>query len=1558
MLALSLLLSIPIARAADISPTWYVNNYTNTTSNRGFLNNSGDNYWWNGAYGEGDSKVNPSAMAVIGNNLYLSQGGGYGTTSITFKRAVASNGAGSTSHPLGGWSGGLYPFTYMFSLGDRLFATNFADANQVKLYEIPVAKIGNGVDNGSALTVTTVGTMKLPVVGGEVVGASGTLTNGRISFMNPEANGTTIHYFTVTNGNIDCSNVHSISLKNSDGSAYTVANPDHGRSRIMVKFLEDGSFFIDTNGSQPMYFNKDGVFQCKLNVPNAYGCVFDISTYKGQTFISVVDCTAANTDCYIHVYNITEGVAKAELVATCKTNFPNAIKDTSHVKQHISGQVSGNTLKLWVMQPNRGVAHFQVTLPEPTAAAEATDLKVSQVWNGDHQEATFTWTPGSGIDHYTLVRAKSTDGSEGTDISTNITGTANSFKYNSVQLGLGYQPLYILTSYDSNGAQVGNSCYVRQWDLDFGSVKLKAELNGTTATLSWNGPANGKVSEYQLIEYRRITSNSGATRVEEKVLNTYDANTHSATVNKFVFQKEENGETVHTSFYVKAIMTISITTKENEKRNYVISNTALPIEAGKPAITNIQVYEGRTTATLEWEFPDIPEHRYVKYYEVFRNGVRIQPAYESGKLSDMNLPDGKHTYYVIAHVFDRENDANEETTVSNTVTCNIKRNRLVTGYGLEVVYNYPIYTPEEHKAHGEPTDAVIADGVFANAKDKVGAYGAPGDAYRQAQFYNGEWYLACLTTKRAFWHEQTTNAQGTITQVAGTYIPNAWTDAECKKEWGDVKAGIIRIGARGGEGQEDPRALKTKAWADMQVNETWPLENQSVAISDDGRIYRRGLNGVATLSNQGTACHLFYLPWNYITRPAANGHAGKNDLNISGMNFYSHWTAQQRYRTHYISAGGNSANGTDYLLFAMNFSRDLYRFDANGDGTGRLFTAPKPADATNDDCTSTENYAFPVVGRGGDFIHQVRGEGLYYVNAATGEYTTVYSKNTDVSNSGGVTFKYNNEIFLLHPISTRSNNVGHFSIDMARKYNDNPDQASFAEMIPVAAFMQKGMSDFIAGNSNANWFGAEYNADEDCIYIYQYVPGVRFAKYRFYKYLDFPGVQPKLDIQVVESPKANGSGDEVELLTAVATWQRPNETPVTEGGDGYLPGDENTEYLIGEYEVEFLDNNNTPYSGNDWSKKLYADEPGDKYNGGDAKDKDFNTSIYYGYYGKDEQGNTTQKNLKAVSHTVRVTPIYHKKSNWDVTVRGEGNIAIASADYPAGINPLEVRAYDGTQYGRGYRVDFNFDRASMEKGQYPHHVSFFTLEVSKDGGNTFEKLTNYYFIWGNGYHSPSNENFEYVYDNYGRDFNDVVMKDGAKSYIVDLIPGDYRFGNNLGEEKLRDRYYYQKLNGTKNANALNKTFIAPDGTVMKECYKGYAAPDAKGECVAYYYTNENPQNYRYRAVAHYAAGNETIHKEVYTTAVAPLDMTTTGVDNIAGDNEGNLSIYPVPAESTVTINAPVGISNVKVFSLSGSLVLDVNGEGNNTQTIDVSMLTPGVYMVAVNSLTPVRMIKR
>lgn len=1528
MLALSLLLSIPIARAADqtticgatFTEKWNFSATSGATADWVDLSVNGirDCCFWNGE------------LIVL-------------TKSTKLYRINPSNGAKIGEISVSGISGGTLILTSIKVAQGKLYGCNFAQSGEFKIYRW---------DNTNS-TPTVAATHTL--ASDQYVAASGKIPStqaigrkmGVVNNTLILTNSTHLFNFTVNaDGSVSAVSANkfgsALSRGENDGSAVSIVDVNGGANRIWT--------FSPYGTSVPVCKTNTGggigvLTIDNVNATNKYVPDGKVINYSDKKFLAMINYANIKQQAYIQFYPQTSGSdikytsdGASRLPLTTGLGATNNSETIGALEYQIRAD---GTIDICMLVPLQGIAMFSTKIQEDPKAA--TNLKVNQTWNGGKQTAVLSWTPGENLTSYKILKGSSAADAK-TEVATITNTKQSSYTIDAATLGTGSATVYCLTSYEGD-KKVGNNSYFSQQDLGFGKVDLQGTLTGTTAKLTWTGPQYGEVDHYEVWQNVITNVNGKVTEEDNWVDKNVAAGTKEYTKYSYVAQKVENGKSILTSFYVKAVMKQTVTVSNGKTSNTVKSNVLSLTETGNPVIYNAIVYEGRNTATIEWEYPGVKDTHV--YYDIYRNGALIKKDYEAAKFSDMNLPDGTYTYYVVGY---RDDDKSSRT--SNTATCTIKRNRLVTGYGLEAVYNYPIYTPEEYAAHGNPADAVVAAGPFANAKDKVGAYGAPGDAFRQAQFHNGYWYLACLTSARATDHGS-----------GKKYIPNSWTDTEKKKTFGDVKGGILKIGARGTEGIEDPRKLKDHTWAELEVNYTWPLENQSIAISEDGRIYRRGLgNHTADLSNNGPlhkdapACDLFYLPWQYVCQPGANGLAGRSDINLTSYTFDKRWVADgQGYRTHYISAGGNSANGTDYLLFAMNSTRDVWRVLPNG--TATQFTAPTPETSIDTKCTSTENYAFPVVGRGGDFIHQVRSEGIYYVTK-DGQYSRIYSEETDCKNSGGVTFKYNDEIFLLHPIGTRSNNVGHFAIDMAKKYGDDVDQASFTEMIPVASFMQEGMADFVAGNSNANWFGAEYNEKDDCIYIYQYVPGVRFAKYRLYKYLDFPGVQPTLDIKVVESPKANGSGDEVELLTAVATWQRPNETPVNEGGDGYRPDLANTEYLIGEYEVEFLDNNNTPYSGNNWNKQLYAGETGGQYNGGDAKDKDFNTSIYHGYYGKDEKGNTTQKNLKEVSHTVRVTPIYHKKSNWNVTVRGEGNIAIARADYPAGINPLEVHAYDGTKNGLGYRVDFNFNRASMEEGQYPHHVSFFTLEVSKDGGKTFDKLTNYYFIWGNGYHSPSNENFEHVYDNYGRDFNDVVRKDGAKSYIVDLIPGDYRFGNNLGEENLKDRYYYQKLNGTKNANALNKTFIAPDGTEMKECYKGLAAPDAKGECVAYYYTNENPQTHLYRAVAHYAAGNETIHKEAYTTAVAPLDMTTTGVDNIAGDNEGNLSIYPVPAESTVTINAPVGISNVKVFSLSGSLVLDVNGEGNNTQTIDVSMLTPGVYMVAVNSLTPVRMIKR
>ncbi len=1506
-MAFAVMLSIPIARAADISPIWYANNATSPTSNTGLLNNSSQIYWWNGAIhytnkdGKSvpDSKINPSAMAVIGEHLYITLGGGGSeSTSVTLKNVEAKSGGSLTSHPLKGWSGGTYPLCYMFSLGGKLFATNFAGKNSVKIYEIPVAKIGNGVNNLKDLTATLVATLQNPIEFGEVVGASGDLTNGRVAFMNPQADASTIYYVTVTNGTFNTT-VKSISLTNADGTAYKIT--DANRSRAMVKFLDDGSFIVDNNGIKPVHFTQTGIFKSELTaVPNVYGNAFDISTYKDQTFISVVNGQGRDYDHSIHVYNITDGLKNAELVATCKTSFPNAISETTHFKQHISGQVSGNTLKLWIMQPCRGVAYFNVTLPEPKQAA-ATDLKVSQVWNGDHQEATFTWTPGTSVDHYTLRRADKPDYTESTPIKDNIAAATTSFKYTPVQLGLGYQPLYILTSYAADGKVIGVSAYARQWDLGFGSISLKSKLEDKVATLTWNAPANGTVTGYTLKRIATVTDANGTTTTTVEDFATLAKDATSYTINNFEGTVSgADGSQTSYAFYLEATMAQKNTPDLlHIGINTVTSNQVAPAIDGKPVITRVATYDGRTTATLEWEISGLSENTGVSYYDIYRDNALIKASYEAAKYTDMNLPNGTHSYYVVAHLSDGK------VMNSNTVSCKIERNRLVTGYGLEEVYNYPIAPATQ-----EGDNYVKTTGAFANGRMGMNSGGAPGDIYRQAQFYNGKWYLACVTTQT---RKTPANQNKSIEYI--TY----YSEDNDK----DATGGYYVINA------DDPRDISK--W---QYNSSWkPLENQSIAVSEDGVVYWKSSDATSVPVGKDN----WYLsPIKYVKS------SNSKTINLTSQNWVQIGTNldtkddQQHYRTHYISFAGNSSSGR--VLAAMNKSSIVYAIGT--DGTVKEYKAFKdiPEPSANG---STENYAFPVVGRNGDFLHLVRSEGFYYVNATTGEYTKVYSKPTDIQNPGGVTFIYNNETFLVHPTAIRSNNVGHFSIDMADSKNQTlkPEEASFENMIPVAAFSQPVLAGFEAGNSNANWFGTQYDATDDCMYIYQYVPGVRFAKYKFYKYINFPGVTPTLDIKVKEVKKANGNGVEVDFLNADVNWKRPDNEI-----DGYKPDETNTEYLIGRYDVRFLDQKSQIITGSHHGNFQGWDQENGKVGPGKTPVDAPSDTKYNRNFG-DHKDN---RNLTEGSYSVEVTPIYYKRSNHDVEVRGEGGIAIARAIYPANIGPLTAKSYYDP-IDKWYRVELDFDRAPF--AEYPWHVSYFTLEVSTDGGKTFTELPQYSIKWNhNGKNQTINSTDQWEYINNGT------------ATRVNLIPGDYCFGNGL-ENGMATRYNVGtytndnlvEIEQTGKTNAPMKS-IADQPT--QDCYKG-TAKDGESPCVAYTFTQTDPKTLYYRAAAHYAANNPALHKVVYTAAgSATPSGQTTSVGDIEGDYSDQIQVYPVPAQTVINVNSPCDINSLQIFSFSGAMVHNEAGNGTMHQSIDISNLPAGMYMLKVNDMKPIRFVKK
>ena len=83
------------------------------------------------------------------------------------------------------------------------------------------------------------------------------------------------------------------------------------------------------------------------------------------------------------------------------------------------------------------------------------------------------------------------------------------------------------------------------------------------------------------------------------------------------------------------------------------------------------------------------------------------------------------------------------------------------------------------------------------------------------------------------------------------------------------------------------------------------------------------------------------------------------------------------------------------------------------------------------------------------------------------------------------------------------------------------------------------------------------------------------------------------------------------------------------------------------------------------------------------------------------------------------------------------------------------------------------------------------------------------------------------------------------------------------------------------------------------------------------------------------------HSGVYADYIAVV----TGVEGIITDACGGIKIYPNPVGSTFTVQAPMAMNVVKIFSMDGQLVKEVKGVNATTATINVDELPQGMYIV-------------
>ncbi len=1373
-------------------------------------------------------------------------------TTFELKRSISASAAGVVDVT----NGGSFPISSIRRMGDCMVARggNSWGTTEQKVY---IWKTNNDVNAIGNPTVKSLGAQRY----GLGFGVYGTTSSGKIYILGADSHNKVFTHSVSGGGNIGNGTSVDVAITRSQRPAY-------------IEPMSDGSFWFKNYDTPGQHFNANGSLKETLTadgMDGSEGCSQRHFEFKGRKLALSMTHKDGRKSPHLSLIDYTDGVGKDKQ--------KNILAETTVLSTAAQGNIlftacdylikSATHLVLYGLDCDGGIV--RVEYKETSAPGIVQDFTATARWDGAGQKVDLTWAKDGNATSYKVF-----ENSDDLETATEVWSGTDTQCTLDLTLGTGLAHKYSIKGYNEGG-ESANSAYASTFEVGFGAVNLEGTIDPNDATktakLSWNAPANGTLQGFEVIkrETKNGSDNSSVTTDTKIADLASDVTTYNYPNYEALVTTIENGITYNTStrFLVRAKMGQTITTEKGEQTNEVLSNAVAPNVPKAPYFTSIVTYKGRRTIALTWEVSSTTN---LKYYEVYRDGIKILSNYEGSSYIDAELPDGNYSYVVKAYY-----DEGGETVVKSSLPgeASITYSPDVTNYILDCIYDYPIMTQDEWTAAGSPADAVVAKGWFANARSNVGLYGAPGDVYRQAQFYNGNWYIAQLTAR-------TELISGELGGKTKWFIPNNYSEGlptgttsdKYKSEW---KGHIYSIGA-------DAATIKTIGNAGSVVNDTYGLENQSIAVDGTGKFWHRVTNGGPLNST-----NLYYRPIKYLK--------GNIELTYEGHDFYYYEgqgiaaNGKQYYRTHYLAAG-NYNNGNPYVLLSMNLSADVYRVDLNAAGTAMSnitkfvapyegMTNPKTGEALHPK-GSTENYSFPVPGRNGAFIQTVRSIGTWYVDPS-GHYSLMYDATADITQSGGVAFTYNNEFFVLHPSTVRSNNPGYFRIDVA-ECGEGETAATVVpsknNLIPCVGNKLEEVSQFVAGNSNCSWYGTEFSEADDCIYIYQYVPGVRFAKYRLYKRDAYPDVPVNINITTGYDDETNLS--DITRFDCKITWNRPSKKPTDQDHSFGLPG---ADIVVNHYEVALKDQSGTVLKT--WK----------------VNDETDVSKVFTIDYNQNADGEFF---INADMYTAEIVPIY-KRVNNGTLIRGGMNYEVDQNDYPAAIGEAKAYIYSGNGAAAGmYRVDLDFDRATAANSNEP--VSYFLVEYSTDGGATFNTLNKFNLLkQGEDYHHYP-----------------VEVTNGQ-------VPGNYKFGGS-------DTYKFGIDTPGEKGYALREK----------------ANPATDHKCVLYYYTNTNPSGFKYRITAVYASTNARIRKTASTNA-ENFNGGTTGIGDATGYS---LSVYPVPATTAVTVTSPEAIESVRIFSTAGAEVARVAGEKDYTQSVDVSTLAPGVYMLVVNEQAPLRIVKK
>lgn len=983
---------------------------------------------------------------------------------------------------------------------------------------------------------------------------------------------------------------------------------------------------------------------------------------------------------------------------------------------------------------------------------------------------------------------------------------------------------------------------------------------------------------------------------------------------------------------------------EDEALGLSVTTTEVQTVLFAPIITEMRSYDGYSIAQFFFKMPSLSKVKPASY-NVYRDGILLESGITQLNFIDDDLPkiekevEESHDYvYTVEAVYSSTYDNATRMSEGKIATVTY-RDWSLAGYLLQDVYNVPI-----NQALGNmPVN-------FTNY-----------EYYRQGHFYNGSWYIAERADALSKKDQDKANGDDKSTR------------SEIESDDANATGGVVVFGAT--------NEVDVRAGMVGKVITNDAFESIGLAIDDYGTIFVRNNNLdklAATAPNDGNPTQIKAYPDGFTRRITEGALYQLKDgaypsepsaiVDLSAL-----WTdnrfiddmvfssgksnGQVAGRSDYYNMYGDvmSAEG-GYLILSPSWTRTIFKvkivngvydshevlefsssYTEENSYTGKI--------ENHNILTGTENYGFKIAGRDA-WMAQIRSNGYFGIHGVEEghegeehehEWHAIFNTESRINNSGGtsilafdnpLTTEVNDgETFLITPACMYSRNQGDFIVTRGIKGAIDEDVADskLSPPMPVAQYKQETQNTNVATNANGNWFHAETGkyesvsgVEEECVYIYQYVPGVRFAKYRLVPDNQLPVVYPTLTLATAYND--NNNKTEITHFNGVSTWNRPNGF-----GDA---NPENSRVWIESYTYQLLDPN---------GKKIYETEIPEQYN------EDGTPVTSYSISTELMDGKTDS--IAFNNYTARVAVNY--KFATGSTQQSVFNLAIANNDYPAepatGLG-VWVFKQDNRTVGEWVEKDGEWVVVYKEQDAYRVEIDFDEPDFSNhDSEEPVSNYTVYAIPTINGAVTEDTIPLTGFELHKGSEVVNGVTR--AICEITDQIPGTYDFENSKAP-------YYSTgswSGGESHQNVvLTWHHVVDNGTYNEETLNTRS--------VKY----DEPHMWKYYVVANYAASNEFIRKPAEAVIETDVDdgLIGTGVEVVGNDGASSLQIYPIPACTSITIKSGETINTIVICNESGAEVMNIDGNGDTITNVNVENLVAGFYFVKINNQAPVKIIKK